>query len=92
MTSSYWRIVPIDSEPGEGCRRVFLYGELDEIVGPMTMELAEAWIRRFDKPRSPADQEATPPRTKIRRSGNSKSANQQESSAQKLNQQRELVG
>lgn len=52
MSIPYWRIVPIDCEQPEGSRRVLLHGQYDEVVGPMTIELAEAWIERFDQPPS----------------------------------------
>jgi hypothetical protein len=32
-----------------------LYGQEEEIVGPMTIELAEAWIDYFDNRRSLAE-------------------------------------
>ena len=48
MGSGYWRVEFIQpSEAGDG-RCVLLHGQLEEIVGPMTMEMAEAWIDRFD--------------------------------------------
>jgi len=44
----YWRIEFIQpSNPGDD-RCVMLYGLGSEIVGPLTMQLAEAWIDHFD--------------------------------------------
>lgn len=48
MSGNYWRMVFIQPSPPESGQCVMLYGEMDEIVGPMTVELAEAWIDRFD--------------------------------------------
>jgi len=44
---SYWRVDFIQATP-QDARCVMLYGEQGEIVGPLTMELAEAWLCRFD--------------------------------------------
>jgi hypothetical protein len=91
MSNTYWRIVPIDFERGEGSRRVFLYGELDELVGPMSMEMAEAWIKRFDKaPSDPPDEaaQASLPRPYRRVAKEIPT----KSSARKNDNQRRLVG
>ena len=45
--SGYWRVEFIQPAPGDD-RCVMLRGQLDEIVGPLTMELAEAWMDQFD--------------------------------------------
>jgi hypothetical protein len=47
MGSGYWRVEFISTKPGDD-RCVLLHGQLEETVGPMTMEMAEAWIDRFD--------------------------------------------
>jgi hypothetical protein len=47
MSGNYWRMIFIQPSPPESGRCVMLYGELDEIVGPLTVELAEAWMYRF---------------------------------------------
>ena len=47
MSGNYWRMIFIHPTPPESGRSVMLYGEMDEIVGPMTVELAEAWMSRF---------------------------------------------
>jgi hypothetical protein len=47
---------------GDGERCVLLHGQLDETVGPLTIEMAEAWIDRFDNgtpPEVPAGQPQT---------------------------------
>jgi hypothetical protein len=38
------------SHPGDN-RCVMLYGRFGEIVGPLTMDLAEAWMDEFDNSR-----------------------------------------
>jgi len=48
MGSGYWRVEFIRPAKGDGDRCVLLHGQLDETVGPMTIEMAEAWIDRFD--------------------------------------------
>jgi hypothetical protein len=54
MGDEYWRLEHI--VPAEGDDRcVMLYGAEDEIVGPMTLELAEAWIDYFDNRRRTND-------------------------------------
>jgi hypothetical protein len=51
----YWRVDFIQPAlPGDD-RCVMLYGQDGEIVGPMTMALAEAWMDRFDNRERPAD-------------------------------------
>jgi len=47
MGSGYWRAEFIRPETGDD-RCVLLHGQLEETVGPMTIEMAEAWIDRFD--------------------------------------------
>jgi len=55
MGGTYWRVEYIKpATPGDD-RCVLLYGERDEIVGPLTIELAEAWIDYFDNRRAQAD-------------------------------------
>jgi hypothetical protein len=45
---SYWRVDFIQPAVPNDKRCIMLYGEFGEIVGPLTMELAEAWLCRFD--------------------------------------------
>jgi hypothetical protein len=47
MSGNYWRMIFIQPSPPDSSRCVMLYGEMDEIVGPLTVELAEAWMSRF---------------------------------------------
>lgn len=47
MPGTYWRMIFIQPSPPESGRCVMLYGEMDEIVGPLTVELAEAWMSQF---------------------------------------------
>jgi hypothetical protein len=51
MESGYWRVEFIQPAPLDD-RCVMLRGQLDEIVGPLTMELAEAWMDQFDNRRA----------------------------------------
>ncbi|MEX2175438.1 MAG: hypothetical protein WD872_13835 [Pirellulaceae bacterium] len=48
VQTGYWRVEIISREnPGdEQC--VLLHGQEEEICGPMSRELAEAWMERFD--------------------------------------------
>ena len=48
MGSGYWRVEFIQPSEAGDDRCVLLHGQLEEIVGPMTMAMAEAWIDRFD--------------------------------------------
>jgi hypothetical protein len=48
MGSGYWRVEFIQPSKDGDDRCVLLHGQLEEVVGPMTMEMAEAWIDRFD--------------------------------------------
>ena len=52
MGSNYWRVEFIQPAKSGDDRCVMLHGQLEEIVGPMTIELAEAWIDRFDNQRA----------------------------------------
>jgi hypothetical protein len=46
-----WRVEFIQPAfPGDG-RCIMLYGREGEIVGPLTMEIAEAWMDHFDNAR-----------------------------------------
>jgi hypothetical protein len=45
---SYWRVDFIQPAVRQDDRCIMLYGEQGEIVGPLTMELAETWLIRFD--------------------------------------------
>jgi hypothetical protein len=61
----YWRIEIIEPEDPEDQRCIFLHGDEGEIVGPLTIELAQAWINHFKPDRSPDDDsrgELCPPR------------------------------
>jgi hypothetical protein len=44
----YWRVQLIEPDDPDDQRYVTLHGEDGEIVGPMTIELAQAWLDRFD--------------------------------------------
>ena len=60
--ATYWRaefIEPIDPDDD---RYVFLHGEEGEIVGPLTVRQAEAWLDRFSAACSPCTPAANPPR------------------------------
>src|SRR5688500_8293364 len=48
MGSAYWRVEFIRPVTAGDDRCVLLHGQLEETVGPMTIEMAEAWIDRFD--------------------------------------------
>ena len=49
--SYYWRIEFIEPDHPDDDRYVWLHGDEGEIVGPMTMQLAEEWIKHFGQPR-----------------------------------------
>ena len=55
MGSGYWRVEFIRPAEAGDDRCVFLHGQLDETVGPMTIEMAEAWIDRFDNHQAPLE-------------------------------------
>jgi hypothetical protein len=44
----YWRIEFIEPRDPDDDRCVMLHGVEGEVVGPMTMSLAETWLDRFD--------------------------------------------
>ena len=44
----YWRVEFIQPTNPDDDRYVMLHGDEGEIVGPMTRQLAEAWMDRFD--------------------------------------------
>jgi hypothetical protein len=54
MADAYWRLEYVRTADGDD-RCVMLYGAEDEVVGPMTLELAEAWIDYFDNRRRVGD-------------------------------------
>jgi hypothetical protein len=43
----YWRVEFIDPRDPDDDRYVMLHGDEGEVVGPMTMSLAESWLDRF---------------------------------------------
>jgi|EndMetStandDraft_2_1072991.scaffolds.fasta_scaffold711341_1 hypothetical protein len=43
----YWRMQFVDPENPDDERYVMLYGEEGEVLGPMTMLIADAWMRSF---------------------------------------------
>lgn len=43
----YWRMQLLEPRDEDESQYVMLYGEEGEIVGPLTMALAEAWIDHF---------------------------------------------
>jgi hypothetical protein len=71
MGSGYWRVEFLRPAKGDD-RCVQLHGQLDEVVGPMSIEMAEAWIDRFDI-QQPAEEpaatggktSAVPPKRKL---------------------------
>ena len=56
MSHAYWRVEIVNSEEPGDERCVMLHGAEEEIVGPMSLELAEAWIDFFDNRRASGDQ------------------------------------
>ena len=48
MERCYWKMTFIQPADPDDDRCVMLYGEMEEIVGPLTLELAEAWMAQFD--------------------------------------------
>lgn len=72
MSDAYWRVELVKSaKPGDD-RCVLLHGAEEEIVGPMSLELAEAWIdffenRRASGDRSPLDLSKIRPAVKVGR-------------------------
>jgi hypothetical protein len=44
----YWRVEFFDPVNDDDDRYVMLHGDEGEIVGPMTMRLAEMWIAYYD--------------------------------------------
>ena len=49
----YWRIEIVQPEDPADERCILLHGEQGEIVGPLTIELAQAWIDHFKPGRKP---------------------------------------
>ena len=43
----YWRIEIIEPDDPDDDRCIFLHGDQGEIVGPLTIDLAQAWIDHF---------------------------------------------
>ena len=48
----YWRVQFIEPLDPDDDRYVVLHGDEGEIVGPMTMALATAWVQAFHAPAS----------------------------------------
>ena len=48
--ASYWQVQFVEPEDPDDDRYVLLHGEEGEVVGPMTMALAEAWMDYFRAP------------------------------------------
>jgi hypothetical protein len=48
MESSYWKMSFIQPADPDDDRCVMLYGELEEVVGPLTVDMADAWTARFN--------------------------------------------
>lgn len=46
----YWRVRLLETDDPDDDRYVVLYGDEGEIVGPMTMALAQMWIDHFGIP------------------------------------------
>ena len=49
--SYYWRMQFVEPPQQDDRQYVMLYGEEGETFGPLTMALAEAWIKHFGVPR-----------------------------------------
>jgi hypothetical protein len=69
MSEAYWRVELVKPEKRGDDRCVMLHGAEEEIVGPMSLELAEAWIDFFENRRasgdtSPLDLSKVKPRAK----------------------------
>ena len=58
-TKAYWRVEFIRPVAPNDDRCVMLFGDHGEIVGPLTIELAEAWMDHFDS-RGKASETARP--------------------------------
>jgi len=43
----YWRIEIVEPDDPDDQRCIFLHGDQGEVVGPMTVGLAQAWIDHF---------------------------------------------
>ena len=43
----YWRVEIIEPDDPDDDRYVLLHGDDGEIVGPLTVALAQSWIERF---------------------------------------------
>jgi hypothetical protein len=56
MSPAYWRVELVNPEETGDERCVMLHGAEEEIVGPMSLELAEAWIDFFDNRRACGDE------------------------------------
>jgi hypothetical protein len=55
MSDAYWRVELVKPEQTGDDRCVMLHGAEEEIVGPMSLELAEAWIDFFENRRASGD-------------------------------------
>jgi hypothetical protein len=51
MSHLYWSVEIIEPDDPEDNRCIMLRGDLGEVVGPMTIELAQKWIDYFDDSR-----------------------------------------
>jgi hypothetical protein len=56
MSDAYWRVELVKPDKPGDDRCVMLHGAEEEIVGPMSLELAEAWIDFFENRRASGDQ------------------------------------
>lgn len=54
-TIYYWQVEFVEPNDPDDNRYVVLHGDDGEIVGPMTMELAEQWMDHFDGSRAKVD-------------------------------------
>jgi hypothetical protein len=59
----YWRVEFIEPSDPEDDRYVMLHGDEGEVVGPLTMSLAETWMNRFNARRPRSDERGEFPST-----------------------------
>lgn len=51
----YWEIELVEPDDPDDDRYVYLHGDQGEIVGPLNVELAQAWIDHFTDRTPPSD-------------------------------------
>ena len=55
----YWRVELIEPSDPDDDRYVMIHGDDGEILGPMTVQMAQDWINRYDGWRAPHSREPT---------------------------------